>query len=265
MKKGLNIAIYIVSVAVLIGLLGWAESTRKQVAFNDLKVHIDSRDGNFFIDEREIEDKVFSYGFRPGNDPVVTVNIKELEQSFDEMPAVRKAEVYTTLDGSVVVEIKQRKPVARVMTSSGESFYLDTEGNIMPLSDKYTARVIIANGFIPVRYEHVAGKNFSDSATLDMKNPVNVRLYQIYTLATAFEHNEFWDSQFKQLYFLPDGDIEIVPAVGNQIIRIGGVDNLDEALTKLLVLYKEGLNKIGWNEYGYINLKYKNQIVCKKR
>jgi cell division protein FtsQ len=32
----------------------------------------------------------------------------------------------------------------------------------------------------------------------------------------------------------------------------------------LMTFYKEGLNKVGWNAYLTINLKYKNQIVCTK-
>jgi len=28
--------------------------------------------------------------------------------------------------------------------------------------------------------------------------------------------------------------------------------------------YTEGLNKVGWNKYSQISLKYNNQIICKK-
>jgi cell division protein FtsQ len=53
--------------------------------------------------------------------------------------------------------------------------------------------------------------------------------------------------------------------VGNHVILIDGVENLEESLTKLMILYKEGLNKTGWNDYKVINLKYKDQIVGIKR
>ena len=55
-----------------------------------------------------------------------------------------------TLSGNLYVDIEQRTPIARVFTPMG-SFYLDQEGYVMPLSDKYTAQVIVVNGYLPIK------------------------------------------------------------------------------------------------------------------
>ena len=264
MKKALNIAKVVLSVLAVIGVMGLAESNRKEIKFSDLKVNIDTSEENYFVDQLDIESQVFAHGYQSGIEPVLNIDKQMLEEQFDAMPSVKKSEVYHSLNGVLHVNITQRTPLVRVYTPTG-SFYLDNEGYVMPLSTKYTARVPIANGFIAITYDSVSGKNFADFNTYTDVNPQAKKLVEAYQLSKKFKEVDLWNAQFKQFYFLPNGDIELVPAVGNHVILIDGVENLDESLTKLMILYKEGLNKTGWNDYKVINLKYKDQIVGIKR
>ena len=59
-------------------------------------------------------------------------------------------------------------------------------------------------------------------------------------------------------------EFELIPRVGSQVIELGDADNLEEKFENLKLLYLEGFNKIGWNKYERISLKYKNQVVCTK-
>tara|TARA_R110002050_G_scaffold162939_2_gene292874 strand:- start:18981 stop:19775 length:795 start_codon:yes stop_codon:yes gene_type:complete len=263
-KKFKNIAIVTVSVMALIAVLGLAETTRRDVKFAELKVDIDVSDGNYFVDELDIESQVFAHGYQTGIEPIVNLDLKTLEAQFDAMPSVKKAEVYTSLSGLLKVDIKQRTPLVRVFTRTS-SFYIDQAGFVMPLSDKYTAKVPVVNGDLNIDYTVVAGQNFATKNKLMQTNFEARKLYEAYGLAKKFKEVPFWDAQFKQIYFKEDGDIELIPAVGNHVILIDGVEHIDESLTKLMILYKEGLSKTGWNNYKEINLKYKDQIVCKKR
>ncbi len=264
MKKFKNIAIIVLSVMAIIAELGLAEASRRDVKFADLKVNIDTSEGNYFVDNLDIESQVFAHGYQTGIESVLNIDKRKLEAQFESMPSVKKAEVYTTLNGVLFVDVTQRTPLVRIFTKRG-SFYLDKEGYVMPLSNSYTAKVPVANGEINVGYDDVAGLNFANSLEDTKENHEFNKLYESYTLCKKFKEVDFWNAQFKQIYFLEDGDIELIPAVGNHVILIDGVENLDESLTKLMILYKEGLSKTGWNNYEVINLKYKDQIVGIKR
>jgi cell division protein FtsQ len=76
------------------------------------------------------------------------------------------------------------------------------------------------------------------------------------------DSSEFWKAQIEQIYI--GNDVELVPLAGSHIIVLGNFQDIDEKMNKLLVFYQHGLNKVGWNIYETINLKYKNQIVCSK-
>ena len=254
----------VLSAMAIIAVLGLAETTRRDVKFEDVNVGIDVSDGNYFVDELDIESQVFAHGYQKGIEPIMNIDLKQLEAQFDKMPSVKKAEVYTSLNGLLQVDIKQRTPIARVYTRTS-SFYLDKAGYVMPLSDKYTAKVPVVNGDLNIDYTVVAGQNFANKNELMKINYEARKLHEAYLLAKKFKEVPFWDAQFKQIYFKEDGDIELIPAVGNHVILIDGVTHIDESLTKLMILYKEGLSKTGWNNYRIINLKYKDQIVCIKR
>ena len=254
----------VLSAMAIIAVLGLAETTRRDVKFEDVNVGIDVSDGNYFVDELDIESQVFAHGYQKGIEPIMNIDLKQLEAQFDKMPSVKKAEVYTSLNGLLQVDIKQRTPIARVYTRTS-SFYLDKAGYVMPLSDKYTAKVPVVNGDLNIDYTVVAGQNFANKNELMKINYEARKLHEAYLLAKKFKEVPFWDAQFKQIYFKEDGDIELIPAVGNHVILIDGVAHIDESLTKLMILYKEGLSKTGWNNYRIINLKYKDQIVCIKR
>jgi len=56
-----------------------------------------------------------------------------------------------------------------------------------------------------------------------------------------------------------------VPRVGAHMIMLGSLENYRGKLHKLMVLYREGFSRVGWNQYEWINLKYKDQVICTKK
>ena len=67
------------------------------------------------------------------------------------------------------------------------------------------------------------------------------------------------EAQIEQIAVNKLLEFELVPKVGNHKIVFGGIENLEGKFEKLMIFYKKGLSKTGWNEYSEINLKYKNQ------
>lgn len=83
--------------------------------------------------------------------------------------------------------------------------------------------------------------------------------------ALFLRNNFFWNSLIEQIDVDKNGEVTLVPRVGNQLILMGTLDNYQEKLEKLRALYEEGFNKVGWNKYKQITLKYDGQVVCTKK
>ena len=133
----------------------------------------------------------------------------------------------------------------------------------MPLSNNYTARVLVANGDINEPYQLNYSTDIISSSKKDELNRHCV-LCDIYNIAKFIYNDEFWRSQIEQIY-VRNGEYKLIPRVGSQVVLFGGINNLEEKFIKLEALYKQGFSQVGWNKYKTINLKYTNQIICTKK
>jgi cell division protein FtsQ len=131
----------------------------------------------------------------------------------------------------------------------------------MPVSDKFASYVPVASGNIPDRYV---------SGSIINPNEIKTGAYnktlpeQLFELAMFTRNDELWGAQFVQYYVNEDGDIELIPRVGNHRIILGDTQNMKEKFDKLRLFYKEGLQATDWNKYNTINLKFADQVVCTK-
>lgn len=186
--------------------------------------------------------------------PIGDINLSKLEHKIEAHPAVKNAEVYKKVNGALAIEIEQRIPIVRVIPHRGNSFYIGSEGSLMPISNIGTARVIVANGNISFKYKNNKLTVNDTSITKTIK--------EIYEISNEISHDKFQTAQTEQIFVKKNKEYELVPTVGNQIVLFGDFSNYKDKLKYLKYFYTNILKDEGWRKYKYISLKYKNQIVC---
>ena len=90
-------------------------------------------------------------------------------------------------------------------------------------------------------------------------------LDELFELADFIRKDEFWSSQIQQIKVEANGELTLIPTVGDHHILLGNTDKMDQKFKKLLLFYRKGLNRTGWDQYSRINLKYKDQVICTKK
>ena len=55
-----------------------------------------------------------------------------------------------------------------------------------------------------------------------------------------------------------------MPRSGRHTIVFGRIEQVERKFDKLLRFYRSGLMNIGWGEYRTIDIRYNDQVVCKK-
>lgn len=249
---------------VLAIVLGFVQSEQRKMTCKGISIDIDHNySGNQFISEDGIRELIRDLGYHDSS-LLSDIDIQQLEARLNNNPSILRAEAYLSIPGKLMVDIDQRKPVIRVFSQDGSSYYIDEGGWLMPLSGAYTSRILVANGFIMAPYGPSSQVNLSLPVENDSVE-VNNLLRDLYQVAMAVQNDPFWEAQINQVYHNDNGDLELIPRVGNHRIVIGDAENLDEKLHKLMIFYKKGLSKTGWNEYSVINLKFHNQVVCTKK
>ena len=174
------------------------------------------------------------------------------EQVLEQDPFVENAETFIDIKGNLNLKITQRQPILRVIDDNNLNYYLDKNGVKMPLSKYYSARVPIVTGAVP---PYVSG-------FLGLKK---YALKDVFNLVQRLNADPFFAPMIQQIIVDASGEFTLIPILGDQKIRIGTLDNLDEKLERLKTFYKEAMPYEGWKTYRSISVKYKNQIVCKKK
>lgn len=263
MKKFLNISLWVLLIAGLVVSVAFVGIEQNSLKCSDLLVKVDYSEENYFVDEDDIKAMIYNTGDSIEGQPMESIQVPVLEKLINNHPSVADAQVYKTINGEVKVKVKQRKPLIRIYNNQNESFYIDEDGHFMPLSTKYTARVLIANGNIKVSSAILANWNIEKIMRFDSLAAKTI-IDDLFKLAKFINEDTWRKAQFQQVYVDENGEIELIPRVGNHRILIGDISDIEEKINRLMIFYKEGLSKTGWNEYQQINLKFKDQVVCTK-
>jgi cell division protein FtsQ len=72
-------------------------------------------------------------------------------------------------------------------------------------------------------------------------------------------------AQTAQVNIATNGDFELVPSVGDHLVLIGSVENIEDKLNRLYTFYKKVWVQSGLNAYQVIDCRFDNQIVALKK
>jgi cell division protein FtsQ len=228
---------------------------KKRSAIKDVIVdiqHIPNAD-NDLIKEKDVKEIIRrSFEEKVENEPLGQVDVARIEQVLEQDPFVENAETFVDVKGNLNLKIYQRQPILRVIDNNNLNYYLDKNGVKMPLSKYYSARVPIITGAVPPYVN-------------DFLKQKKYALKDVFYLVQRLNADVFFAPMIQQIVIDAAGEFTIIPILGDQKIRIGTLDDLDEKLERLKIFYKEAMPYEGWRKYRSISVKYKGQIVCKKK
>lgn len=218
-----------------------------------LKVTLKGDDRNAFINEKDIKALINTKDSKqnPVGMVISDINIGNLERIVERDPWVRSAEIFIDNQEILNIEVVQRDPLARVFTFSGNSFYLDEQGERIPVSDRFSARVPVFTGF--------------PSDAVQMKKEDSLLYAQMGEMARFIATDTFWNAQVEQVMITGDRKFEIIPKLGDHVVVFGEGTDIAAKFNKLLIFYREGLSKAGWNTYSRLNISYHEEVVGTRR
>jgi len=234
---------------ILLFIISWRAKEEKKCASVNVEL-VGENTVALFMDEKEILQIINDKGIKAGL-PIESVNLNELEKNLQSIKWVKHAEMFLDNQQALQIKIEQRIPIARIFTSSGNSFYIDKEGWKLPLKQLTVLRLPVFTGFP------------SDQEKLS--SPDSLLLKDILHFTKAIEQDSFFMAQIAQINMAPNGDFEMVPTVGEHIVLIGTVDNIEDKLNRLYSFYKQVWVQAGVNAYQVLDCRFDHQIVALKK
>ncbi len=262
LHKTKNTVIAILVMSVMMSLWGFAFNENRQLACIGHDISVVSRSGNYFINHDTVERLIIEHFDTLKGHKINPFTLHRMHNVIKSIPYIEDAAVYRTMNGAVVIDIYLREPLIRVINNDNESFYIDTDGYMFPLSPEYSARVLIATGDIPLVYIS-SGHILCDSAG-SIRPGHEEALAGLFELASFINNDAFWQAFIHHIYVLPGGKFELIPNNGAHIIEFGRSEDIAKKLRKLKLFYLNSMPAKGWNYYRRINLEYRNQVICSK-
>lgn len=251
-KKVLVAMVWILIASGTVVLLIAAITRKNNEHCSKIEINITGVQNNFFIDKKDVISILEkTNGGRLEMKPLHSIDLALMETELQKSLWIKKAELFFDNNNVLVVKIKEREPIARIFTTSGLSFYLDSTLIRLPLSDKFSARLPVFTDFP------------TDVIVLSKEDSSLLR--DIKTLSEFIGTNSFWMAQIDQVDISPDRTFDLIPKLGNQIIHFGNAENYNEKFSNLLCFYRQVLSKIGWSRYSSIDVQFKGQVVGIRR
>lgn len=170
----------------------------------------------------------------------VTLDLNTLEKKLNAQEMIEKSDVFVSIDGVLKAVVKQKTPIARVFDNVG-SFYIDYEGNRMPLSTNFTARVPLVSGGINK-------KNNEDLAAL---------LRLIYD-------DSFLKKNIIGIQVMPNGSLKMLNRNFDYQIDFGRMINVERKFNNYKAFFQKAVLDSSLYKYKKIDLRFTEQVVCTK-
>jgi cell division protein FtsQ len=231
-------------VVLLVAAIGY----RNGKTCKGYKIEIAGATGTLFIDKKEILELLAGSGAgKIQNIPVAHFDLRRMEAVLEKNVWIKDAELFFDNNEILRVNVIEREPIARVFTREGNSFYMDSGGVQLPLSDRLTTK-------LPV---------FTDYPSAKLRNHGSDSLLtvQMRQLSKFLRSDSFWMAQIAQLDITSDKRFELVPTVGNHVIGFGDGSDYLAKFHRLFVFYKEVLSKTGFDKYSRVDVAYAGQVI----
>jgi cell division protein FtsQ len=210
-------------------------------------VHIRNDKKYHFIEQQEIMDlAVNNRNVDVAHTPISKLDLHSMEQVILADPWISDAQVYVDNDRVLQMYVTQRIPVARLFVQNNRSYYIDTTLSLMPLSPNYIYYTTVVTNVPELR---------NDSTGWALRA-------QIVRLVRKIQADSFWSAQISQVIIDSDATFELMPVLGDQRILFGEATGMADKFNNLFVFYKQVLNRIGWDKYETLDVRFNGQVIA---
>jgi len=249
-KKRLQILLWCLLGCGCVVLLVAAINIKNSKTCSDVQIDIDNHGERIFINEKDIAEVLRANNVTKG---VVLDNLHPamIEKELERNAWIKDAQLFFDNNQVLTVKIAERHPVARIFTTEGKSFYIDTGGNKLPLSEKFSARVPVFTSFS------------ADKKVMNADDSMVVK--DVRAIAEFIQQDSFWIAQVAQIDITPQHTYEMIPVLGNQVIRLGNADDIAGKFKRLFAFYKQVWSKAGFEKYAVVDVQYEGEVVAVRR
>jgi cell division protein FtsQ len=234
----------------VIALLVAAVSKKNEEVCKGYEIRIHGASEQLFLEKSDIIE-MLSADTRIKDVEVKLLDLRAMESKLERHAWIKDAQIFIDNNSILKIKVDEREPVARIFTVAGNSFYIDSACERLPLTEKIAVRLPVFTGF--------------PSEGSRMTRADRLLMRQIKEMSEFISRDAFWSAQITQIDVTPQRNFEMIPTVGNHIIEFGDGTDIATKFNRLFLFYKQVMSKAGMNAYERVNVQYARQVVGKKK
>ncbi len=236
-------------------LLVLTRSERSQLTCTGMNVNF--MDSLKFVTAGEIKSFVGrNYGVYVGKQ-LDSVKLGKVEEMLMRSGLIVECVAWMDGEGMMQVDIWQREPVLRFMNGE-KGFYVDAGGYVFPLHRSYVADVPVVEGELPVEVPQGFSGYLEDKRAAEW-------IQGMIIFNNKLQASRNWRSMVEKIYVRNRKDLAMVLSRGPEVFIIGEPQEIDGKFEKIKKYYDYIAPSKSEGYYKSVNLKYKNQIICRQK
>ena len=250
----------VAAISAVVFLTAFAFQRQSEVTCWVMEIKLDVSAEEALITEKQLEKEIIAIGTPIIGAHIDDINLPKIQTALNSIPLIKNPTVHKTVDGKLKITAEQRVPFVRIINADSESFLVDKDGVKMPTLSTKNPRLMLFTGRINMSLDGTTlsllkvNKELRESSLLD----------EIFQVATFIETSDFWINQVEHVYVNEEKEFELVPRVGSHKILLGESANIEDKLNRLELFYKKTIGTQNWNKYATLDLRFKDQVVCKE-
>lgn len=233
-------AAVVLTAGLLIGVLLFAEQNKDEGTCEGFVIVVKDSKDRQYVQAQEIDRLVQQAGLHPKGKPMNTINTGAIEECVRKYDPVHTAECYKTNRKEVCVEITQRMPLLRVVTST-ESYFIDTEHHRMAVRPTINPDILTVTG--RVTEKSAAG--------------------EIAAFAEWLQEDAYWRERIAQLEVNGPKEIIALQRGINQRLVIGSTAQYKSKFKRLRT-FMENASETQMPPYKELDVRYEGQVIGRK-
>lgn len=220
-----------------------------------------------FITESDINKQLKKHDIKLGETKIKDLALQDIEDELRKDPYIHTVEVYSEISGKVNVRVTQFNPIMRVIDSDGVSYFVSSSYDVVKArnTSKLSLPIITQSSSTLAVSKLAKGSGaLSTKATHEAKT----KLQEVHNFLLYMQADKLSSSLFVQANISSQGDIELIPRIGSHYVVFSSMDSLanyKKTFSKMNKFYSSQADNGVWTRYKEVNMKYKGQVVCRKK
>ena len=247
--KTIALAAWCLAGGGLVALLIAAVNKKGEDICEGYEVRIHGASDQLFLDKAEVVQLISGTSIK--GEPVASLDLRRMEEKLKKHAWINGAQLFIDNKNILRIDVEEREPIARVFTSGGNTFYIDSAAEQLPLINKIGLRLPVFTNF--------------PSEKVRLNKADRALMHQVKQISQYLNKDPFWSAQIAQVDITPQRQFEMMPTVGDHVIEFGDGKDIEAKFRRLMLFYDQVMSRAGLNAYARVNVQYAGQVIGKKK